>query len=305
MIIFSFLKRQNHFLLKKMLLNIELKKNYNEVAPHSVYNKIPSIPFSAIISCSPDIFLKKAFKENNLDSNFHYYSQKGATNENVNTDKSVSFLYNVFGYLNDEDSLITTYESFYKFIISIMGEEQQLPLELRNRIVDSKIFLFMGFDLTKWYVPLLIHKLNSYKQDQKDTDATALINNDNTFNENTEQHFPLEMIVLNGDSIPTIDAIFQKLQKKGNLRKKSQVQGFANTDDLIQLVRDNNISEALDKLKKANEDKDIDNMEVFVIEARFNQMEKNTRLGTTSEAGARLERAKIINALLELIDLLK
>ena len=190
----------------KMRLNLELKKSYKNIKTHDIYNKIAAIPFSAIISCSPDDLIKRAHDEEQFDINFQYYSRKGVNSTANGEKKQATYLYNVFGFYDNEDSLITTYESFFKFIISILGDEQKLPLELRNRIAQAKIFVLMGFDLTKWYMPLLVHKIHSFKQEGNET--TAMINKDNKVDDKTEKFLPVETIVLNGNSEPVINALF-------------------------------------------------------------------------------------------------
>lgn len=298
----------------KMRLNIQLKNKYQTLKPHEIYQLIPYIPFSAIISCSPDSYLKKAFKKVNQDIHFRYYSRKGASNSTAESNSTTEsngtipenpplpFLYNVFGYITDEESLITTYESFFKFIISIMGEEQQLPLELRNHVADAKIILFMGFDMTKWYIPLLIHKLNSFNQN--DYSATALINKDNKMDEKTEKFFPIEMLVLEGDSIPTIKTLYNKLKAKGTLRAiGSQKENELKT--LTKLVATSQIEPAFALLNKCYQDRSMDNREIIAIEARYQDLKKNKRLNLIAETDAGLEQSRIVNAMLDFIDELK
>lgn len=286
----------------KMRLTMALKKKYKQTTPHPIYKKIPAIPFSAIISCSPDQFLKDAFEAQGFDLYFRYYSRKGEGEDKGIIDEEETFLYNVFGYIGDENSLITTYESFYKFIISIMGEEQQLPLELRNRIVNAKVYMFMGFDLTKWYIPLLIHKLNSFKQDSEGNDVTAMISGDNTRNEETGKHFPIEMMVLNGDAIPTIDVISQRLDENGSLRAQDAEPLNCDVEVFKEKVADNVLDGVFEDLLKCFDRKGFETNGLILLQNRFNELEKNQNGGVISETDAKLERNRIVTALLDFID---
>jgi hypothetical protein len=40
--------------------------------------------------------------------------------------------------------------------------EQEFPLQLRDILGKASAFLFLGFDLTRWYIPLLVRKLNQF-----------------------------------------------------------------------------------------------------------------------------------------------
>lgn len=290
----------------KMRLNIELKKVYLSVKPNEIYQLIPHLPFSAIISCSPDHYLKEAFEKINLGIQFRYYSRKGAASSadtaSGSQNNNAPFLYNVFGYIADEDSLITTYESFFRFIISIMGEEQQMPLELRNRIADAKVILFMGFDMTKWYIPLLVHKLNSFNKEGYS--ATAVINKDNTLDEKTEKFFPIEMLVLDGDSIPTVKTLYSKLKAKGKLRDTGK-QEENEIETLTKLVASSQVEMAFELLKKCYVDRGMEVKEIIAIEARYQELKKNKRLNLIAETDASLEQSRIINAILDMIDEIK
>jgi hypothetical protein len=71
-------------------------------------------------------------------------------------------IYNIFGNINDLNSLITDYDSLYDFLINILKADQEVPLQLKNILGNAKAFLFLGFDLRKWYIPLIIRKFNHF-----------------------------------------------------------------------------------------------------------------------------------------------
>lgn len=202
----------------RMRLNMEIKDFYQSKTPHPLYEKIPKIPFSAIVSCSPDVYLKDAFGKNNV--NFKYFSYKGTSPEK-NKNNTLPLLYNVFGCLNDKESLINTYEHFFQFFISIMGEEHQIPLELQNRLVDANFYVFIGFDMRKWYIPLLIHKLNSFK-DSTDY-SPALLNKDNITDESTPHQLPLELLISDAETEPFMNALSEYFIKKEANKSKPKL----------------------------------------------------------------------------------
>ena len=67
-----------------------------------------------------------------------------------------------FGSVNDLNSLILDYDSLYDFLINILKADQEVPLQLKNILGSARAFLFLGFDLRKWYIPLIIRKFNQF-----------------------------------------------------------------------------------------------------------------------------------------------
>jgi hypothetical protein len=142
----------------------EIDNFYLHVKPSDVYEKILDIGFRAIITYTSDLLLEKANIRNEYD--FRYFSAKGSQLNGESTQISnVSkkpIIYNVFGSVNDLNSLILDYDSLYDFLINILKADQEVPLQLKNILGSARAFLFLGFDLRKWYIPLIIRKFNQF-----------------------------------------------------------------------------------------------------------------------------------------------
>lgn len=137
---------------------------YEGMERNPVYDRIIGIGFRGIINLSADLFLYEADKANVYD--YSYFSKKGnviSDEEDTKTGLSKKpILYNVFGDIRDLNSLITDYDSLYDFLINIMRAEKEFPLQLRDILGKASAFLFLGFDLSKWYIPLIVRKLNQF-----------------------------------------------------------------------------------------------------------------------------------------------
>ena len=137
---------------------------YLNVTASEVYEKILSIGFRAIITYTSDLLLEKANTKNEYD--FGYFSAKGSqlTSESIqiNNVSKKPIIYNIFGSVNDLNSLILDYDSLYDFLINILKADQEVPLQLKNILGSARAFLFLGFDLRKWYIPLIIRKFNQF-----------------------------------------------------------------------------------------------------------------------------------------------
>jgi hypothetical protein len=149
---------------------------YESQTPHKIYRTISQLKFKAVINCSQDLFLRNAFRDTKTECLFYHFSAKSAqpyVQENgqapANDDKlpDRTVVYNVYGSYEDQQSLITDYETFYNFLIALIGANQEIPTELKKVLKYADIFLFLGFNLTKWYIPLLIRKLYKIAENER------------------------------------------------------------------------------------------------------------------------------------------
>jgi hypothetical protein len=139
---------------------------YQGLGRNAIYDKILDIGFRAIITYTSDLLLYEANTVKN-EYDFSFFSAK--SNQLLNDQNQLPavvskrpIIYNIFGNINDLNTLITDYDSLYDFLINILKADQEFPLQLKNILSNAKAFLFLGFDLSKWYIPLLVRKLNQF-----------------------------------------------------------------------------------------------------------------------------------------------
>ncbi|ANE50617.1 SIR2 family protein [Flavisolibacter tropicus] len=148
----------NNARIKSVITNF-----YKNIARNEIYDKLLDIGFSGIISFTSDLLLSKANATKNA---YDFYAFNGrqlvvAEDESQGiSEKPVIF--NVFGDMNDLNALIVDYDSLYEFLMSIIKAETQIPLQLRETLKQASSFLLLGFDLSKWYIPIIIRKLNQF-----------------------------------------------------------------------------------------------------------------------------------------------
>jgi hypothetical protein len=129
-----------------------------------IYDSLIKIGFQSIISFSFDLFLQEA---NATDETYYFdcFNRKGNVNQHANTEDTYSLkplIYNIFGKSDDLNSLIVDYDSLYDFLLNIISADAQIPLRLKDIVGKANAFLFVGFDMSKWYIPILIRKLNQF-----------------------------------------------------------------------------------------------------------------------------------------------
>jgi len=159
------------------------------------YEELVKMPFHIIINSSHYDFLEKAYKRVGKGVQEHYFHYDHSDhNGNLNFAKPTKrspLLYNLFGSIEDTQSLVITETDKIRFVETIMqGEpEASLPTDLRSLLKGEGLtFLFMGFDFEEWHLRILLHVLELDKQD-----ATIALQNPDNINKFTqflyEKHF--------------------------------------------------------------------------------------------------------------------
>lgn len=217
---------------------------YDTAIPNDIYNNVAKIRFNSILTFTQDVFLLNAFKGQKFDYIFKYFSADGSkqNEESDITDKinKPPVIYNVFGHYKDSNSLIISYSSFYEFLFAILGNKQTFPLELITQLSESRVFVLLGFDLKKWYVPLLITKLYTLGRDnsnQRRPMAVATLNDTDTSNEEYVRwltRYPLSIKFIEGTSQQFID----KILADENVFRKSQQEQLRQPDEGIFFYKD-------------------------------------------------------------------
>jgi hypothetical protein len=219
---------QNLFLVEKMdnynPIQIEdwISQSYEQFADlaslNNSYEKISRIKFSSIINFSQDTFLNNAFDIQKLKYQFSYFSICGTAKEYIKVVeddeyKNRPYIYNLFGHYKHNGSLIYDYDRFYTFFFSFLGESNIFPPDVVNRLAKARIFLLLGFDLKKWYVPIFIAKLCKIgRENTKDRPmALTSLNNTNKDNQpyvNWLTRFPLQLRFIR-DTYSFIDKLME------------------------------------------------------------------------------------------------
>jgi len=268
----------------------EIDNFYLNVKPSDIYQKILDIGFRAIITYTSDLLLEKANTKNEYD--FRYFSAKGSQlngeTTQLNNVSKKPIIYNIFGSINDLNSLILDYDSLYDFLINILKADQEVPLQLKNILGSARAFLFLGFDLRKWYIPLIIRKFNQFILNGSRTraavsafaclDDTPNIPSD-SFTESLNKYPLLFKPFKKMGSVELIDAL-------ANLPRKRNVAGSSGPEPLNELeitffqkweydLKSMSVEEGLDNFFRAYRDLNYSgpfNKEFILLGMQFNDL---------------------------------
>lgn len=212
-------------------------------ADDDLIQKIAEIPFHTIVSINPDILLKRFFEEHNFPHSFEFFDKNNKKDIAETPTKEKPLLYNLFGSVTKEDTLIFTHEDLFDYFKALMGNNV-LPLELRTVLESALDYIFLGFQFDKWYIQLILSllKLHDEKYNFIRYASANVLNND------TESlcinHFKIEFI--GTDNNPFINTLHDKCKNAGILRNFSA----AKITETINELKDDRMVELKQKIER-------------------------------------------------------
>lgn len=286
---------------KDRLLTLFKIQNFFEV-PRSadLYKKLAQVPFHLIINLSPDVYLKEAFDQMNFNYDFQYYDKnKNATGSqfnNIPIQKDQPLIYNLMGSVEDEESLVFTYDDLFSYLENIFGNFK-LPEKVRLALKSTSSFVFIGIKFKKWYLRLLLRLLGLHSHDKL---INACIDKDMP-NEATTfytRHFEISFLDYSPDQF--IEQLFLKSQNA--LRKASDKKKTTSKTDLLDSIRqhiqNNEIEESIEELKLYSNNQQINDLILF--QSQFEKASEERNKGLISRSSAELVFNKLKDSLLDM-----
>lgn len=199
----------------------DAQKFYEKLQPNETHRKIAEIPFHLIISVSSDLLLKKTFDDKKLDYTFDYYNKEQNPQGFEKPTSGKPLIYNLFGNVKDEVSLIFTYDDLFDYLIVIFGKHE-LHQDLRQELKASRLILFLGFKFDKWYFKLILRLLKIHMGKLSHAglkDRNLLPHIRNFYTDEFKINF------LNYHGVEILDTIYKKCAEKGLLRTRRKPAG--------------------------------------------------------------------------------
>ena len=232
---------------------------FEQMPVDQLYSKLVQIPFSLIISLSPDPFFKNSFEQeyDNRSLETLIYKKETAMPIKGIPSPQTPVLLNLFGGIEDEDSLVLSFDDLYEFFSTIFSIK--LPDRILTELRNATDFIFVGFKYNAWYLKLLfrflkIHEAmnvnHCFSSDSKSNDQLMLFYKD---------HFRFEYPSISPNVF--IEKLFSSLKSSGNLRKIDSLLDIDSIDkaSLMLWIRENKIKEVIDHLLLVQDEDDIIN----------------------------------------------
>lgn len=274
-----------------------------------LYKKLAEIPFHLILSLSPDKVLGKAFEELDLPYHFHFYDKKNYNqkldDEKLNFQPSVDnrLIYNVFGSVDNEDSLILSYDDLFEFLQKIFNN-YSLPKTIRETILEANCFVFVGFNYSKWYLKLLLRLMNLQEKVRK------VYGMDEPSRKEVETFFvnEFDMNFTRMDATTFVKELHEKCETEGLLLTKENVKQNNLPADVFEKgntkIARAELGEAFEFLMDFCE-KEIPPKEfhqtLVQLNSRFKRIRKDNQLGVLSYEQFNIDTNKVNRDLLDLL----
>ncbi|MCP4438785.1 MAG: CHAT domain-containing protein [Aureispira sp.] len=131
----------------------------------TIYEQLAQLPISLVINTGMDDYMKQAFEGANKKAHLlHYNYQRNQAG--VVPDQSIEepLIYNLFGYYNDPESMVITKEDQVDYIDGLLKNASTLPKKILKHFDEDKTYLFLGFDMHDWRLPLLFRGLKLHQK---------------------------------------------------------------------------------------------------------------------------------------------
>jgi len=217
---------------------------FEENLDEDIIRKIAEIPFHTIVSINPNINLKRMFEKNNQPHTFEFFHKNIKKDIADAPSKDKPLLFNLFGTVTKEDTLVLTHDELFEYFKALMGNNV-LPLELRSALENALDYIFLGFQFDKWYVQLILSLLNLHDEKYhfiRYASATKLSSETASLCIN---HFKIEFI--DNDTNKFLDTLHQKCQEVGILRNFSATNAAT---EALEDLKDDRLGQIKQKIQR-------------------------------------------------------
>lgn len=248
----NFYKEDGFFLFtsgtKKTKSYYKIKKFYNRSCPKSqvIFEKLAKIPFHFVISITPDTKCYEAFDSDGYKSRFDFYWKKQKADNAISKPTSKSpIIYNMFGSIDSQDSMILTHDDLFDYFESIF-QENSMPEKLKLNIKEAHNFIFLGLDFEKWYMQILLRILYLHNDKYEFMRYAANQKVSEELKAFCYQQFKIEFVPNQINEF--VDELYEECEKIGLLRKQELKKGSL-IEQFRNMLAQDKIDEVLDGIK--------------------------------------------------------
>ena len=275
----------------------EIKTFYEQVAVNDTLLKVAQIPFSTILTLTPDHLLNKSFAQLNIPFQYDHHKRHQEPSHIKTPSPKLPLVYNLFGSIEDEESMVLTHDDLFDYFESVFSKDS-LPDKLKMALRKAKNYIFLGVPFDKWYMQLMLRLLNIHKKQYAfKRYAIAQNLNDELLTFCSEQ-FNLDFV--QKDTGEFIDHLHHLFEQKGSLRSDGEkYQSF--TEQITNLIAQSELERALELLTTFLKEKSEElYTEAIGIASKLRRLQRKINMGTLDNRDEQVEIAKITESLIEL-----
>jgi hypothetical protein len=289
-----------------------IRNFYTQPNPESseMFEKIAEIPIPIIITLFPDQRLSDTFTKLGINHEFSFYNKNKPAKEFIHPVGSVPIIYNLLGYIEEDESLVLTYEDFYSYLKSVF-KNAHMDQSLKGKLKEANNFLLVGLPFEKrWYTQLLLRVFyNHISNSSFERYATGDSLNQHLKKLYSEQ---FKLTFSKGNAQDFLNELYKKCSEKNQLRKLKTASAVpadipvVGLDMIIEQVAHGKTKNALKYLKIYLDFRKPISGPYFnqcvLLLSRYELLEQKAQNGLLYSQEDHVERAKINYDLLELIN---
>ncbi|MBV6441055.1 MAG: hypothetical protein DYG98_25970 [Haliscomenobacteraceae bacterium CHB4] len=304
-----YLLRRNRF---KRKVIAQIKEFYNQPFPKTeeLFAQLAEIPFSMIITLTPDNLLTRTFHKSGFDyqTDFYFRNRKGPDQFEPPT-KNKPLIYNLLGNIEEPESIVLTQSDFFDYLESVF-KANSMHADLKEELHNAERYIFLGLPYEKWYFQLLLRILSMHSDKLKEVERLALKEFENPrLHELYTEEFKIEFFP--ADVLSFVQELNSRCRQAGLLKKATLPDpkltnlpdlGFT---DFQKLVAEAQTEEAINYLKAFLDRRKPRSIrltnDLVVLQNRYNLLRQREIRGTIYPQDLNIENSQITEHLLELI----
>lgn len=288
-------------LSKQTLVCYEIQSFYQQTRPDETLRRIAQIPFHVVFTVTPDKLLNRAFDESGFHYQFGYYKKHKEPQEIKPPTKQNPLLYNLFGCLDSEESLILTHNDLYDYFKSIFARKS-MPQLLKDQLRNIRNILFLGVPFDKWYMQLLLRELEIHNADYAFLRFAANQSLPGDIETFCTEQFNINFIFDKGENRKSIaqfvSDLHERCAQRGLLRQQGGKELSAG-EKIRRSVADGKLEEALNLLEDSTLDSELAN-DVAMLSGRFRNFMRRSTNNLLRENEKEVQEANLSNDILTL-----
>ncbi|HMG15596.1 MAG TPA: SIR2 family protein [Saprospiraceae bacterium] len=282
-----------------------IKNFYNKpfLKNEEILKDLIKIPFHVIISITPDNKFRQLFKSLGYEPNFSFYWKKQGEIESIENPSIKSpIIYNMFGSIDVQESLVLSHDDLFDYFESIFKEDS-MPKKITKKLKEADNIIFLGLDFEKWYMQLLLRILKINDKENKFIRYAANQKLSDEIQQFCLQQFKIQFVPTKIEEF--VKELLGHCENEGLIRKKA-IKQISKINRLKNLFSDDRIEEIFIGLKDFFEELGINGNDLanslLLLESRFKRLNREKGLGKLDSRDFDVGSNLIRSSLLDLIN---
>jgi len=280
---------------KRTLVCHQIKAFYQNLPIPANLEKLAKLPFHIYLTVTPDQCLQKAFELQDFNYQAGYYKRNKDPQIMKTPNKKMPLVYNVFGSIESEESMILSHDDLFDYFKSIFAQ-QSMPDKLKIQLQNMKNFIFLGVSFEKWYMQLLLRELEIHNRQYEFIRYAAGQDTSAELSSFCLDQFQIQFVSANITGF--IDQLLEHFPAEA-LRQPSS------GDDTVvnrarKLVAKGRLQEAIEEVEDVLEDTDLQD-QMLQISGRHGKLKRRIRKGILREEEKLVQENTLADDLLALL----